>query len=204
MGYVVESIAMIGADDPHGYFAFFVPSPWTEFGWINRYFRDHFFEIAEALGSQGVIVTSQRLARDVVAEFSDLVENQKIRAADISGERLMDCGVPLLVVTRYPIAALGAKTHGAEANCVALNLGGVRDEKELGAVIDHVIKAGERDGDDILPAIRPLGKQLKGNNWGRFADDATAVVNYEPSLMGVKINLAELIKVFNKRRRIKI
>jgi hypothetical protein len=211
MGYYVESVAMIGADDPHGYFAFFVPSPLNEHQWVNEYFRTHFFDIAKALGSDGVFVASSRAARDVVAEFADLCGSNKLRPADLSAEEIFLSGDPLLVVTRYPIAALATRTQGAEANCVALRLSAVADERALGALLDAVIAAGTNGAGDILGSIddaalsqlRPLARKTKApsrlRKWTR-----PFKVKAPMPVPGVQLDLSEVTQIFDKHQHIRI
>ena len=201
MGYHVSSVTIISPDDYHSYFAYYLPTDRLHYEWINKYFADNFNLIADKIGPNGVIVAPNiRAVSDYAAELTVLLKRF------YAGGLFLHSGFPFLVISRRPIYPDMPQDSSADPNFIALNLAAVRDEAELGKLIDTLIQAGLRQEKDILPLISGLAKDLSreyDSQYGGWSDDFSDAIELKPNVMGVGVNVNLIIHEVQKFLRMR-
>lgn len=201
MGYRLGSITVIGRDDYHSYFAYFLPSTRMKYEWINQFFEDRFDSIATKIGPEGVIIAPLRHA---LSRYRDEIVSELYRAANpIKRSQLhylLSSGFPFLIVSRHPIGTL--LTHSNEEAAVALNLAAMRDADQLAELLDTLIDAALRSVDDMLECIPDLSRRLltepESQDGGLQISDFLQALELKPNVMGVGLNINEAIRIVQR------
>jgi hypothetical protein len=207
MGYVVSSIAAIGSDDYHVYFVYYAPTRLLQYEWINGFFKERFFMIADKIGPTGVIITPTLGAEEgYTGELLDATWGMGEKWAQRA--RFLDAGFPFLIMSRGPIdPRVPAQTSDEdEPNFVALNLAAARDESELAGLIDTLIQACLRGEEDVLPLVSGLSRNLSGEYDGKYGVVRmfSEALELKPNVMGLGVNINSILqnipRIFKVRR----
>lgn len=191
----------VDAADRHSYFVYFVPErePYQRLSsrWITEWVHAHFGDLAQALGSTGVIVSPP-----VGSHWHDqgIGEWAQFFSSHSHADEFLHGRMPFLIVSRKPIGAAGPDRRES----LAINLVKCRDERELAEIFD-IVSAAIRSGEwatiiEGFPAQDPANEP---ESYGGWLETLNGIITIKPNLFGIGLNFNEALEAAMRRIRSK-
>jgi hypothetical protein len=159
--------------------------------WIDEWLRSNFSRIAEAVAPRGVIIAPHERKSQ---HYIESIFGRDGRGAvfGVAGKvdpsvQILETGFPFLIVSRIPLQALQDA-----ADVVMINLGICKDQNQLGAVFDTVVRAVREDRWDLLHEITFQESVEYESNWLFALNNA---LELKPNVFGVGLNLNNVFKM---------